>query len=94
ATALFIVMRRRLQGIEGNYVARGFAACAIASLAMGISLWLWVEGTGHLAYWVVALGGVLIGGLTYGAGITVLRVPEVQVILSSIRRRLLPAVSR
>src|SRR5512147_1661979 len=32
ATALFIFMRRRLNGIEGSYVARGFLACAVAVL--------------------------------------------------------------
>lgn len=94
ASALLILMRQRLQGIEGTYIARGFAACIVASFGMGIGLWLWVQGTGSLSRWIVAPGGVLIGGLVYGAGIVALRVPEVQMIIRSIKRRLLPAVSQ
>ena len=94
ASALFIVMRQRLKGIEGYYIARGFVACALASLGMGIGLWLWLQGTEALARWAVTLGGVLIGGLIYGIAIMLLRVPEVQMIVNSIKRRLLPAVSQ
>src|SRR5512138_420982 len=36
ASALFIFMRRRLNGIEGRNIARGFAACLLAALGMGI----------------------------------------------------------
>lgn len=93
ASALLIVMRRRLNGIEGNHLARGFAACALASLAMGIGLWLWIQATVGLPRWAVALGGVAIGGIVYGIGVLLLRVPEVQVLLTSIKRRLLPAGS-
>src|SRR5688572_2300167 len=66
ATALFLVMRRRLNGIEGNFLARGFAACALASLGMGAGLWLWTRAAGGLTPWVVALGGVALGGIIYG----------------------------
>ena len=93
ATALFIFMRRRLNGIEGSYIARGFAACAIASLGMGIGLWFWIQATGSLTRWIVALGGVVIGGIIYGVGVILLRVPEIQMLISSIKRRLLPAGS-
>jgi len=91
ATALFIFMRRRLNGIEGNYIARGFGACALASLGMGIGLWFWIQATGSLTRWVVALGGVVIGGIIYGISVSLLRVPEVQMLMHAIARRLLPA---
>src|SRR5687767_1472247 len=78
AAALFLFMRRRLKGIEGNYIARGFIVCALAALGMGISLWFWTQATGSLARWIVTLGGVALGGIIYGLAITILRVPEVQ----------------
>jgi putative peptidoglycan lipid II flippase len=87
ATALFLVMRARLNGIEGKYIARGFAACALASLGMGVSLWLWTQAAGDLTRWVVALGGVALGGITYGIGVLLLRVPEIQTLMSGIMRR-------
>ncbi len=93
ATALFIFMRRRLNGIEGGYVAGGFIACAVAALGMGIGLWFWIQSTGSLPRWIVALGGVVMGGIIYGLGVILLRVPEIQMLISSIKRRLLPAGS-
>ncbi len=89
ASALFIFMRRRLNGIEGSYIARGFAACALAALGMGIGLWFWIQATGEMARWIVTLGGVAIGGAIYGIGVILLRVPEVQTIIRIITRRLL-----
>jgi putative peptidoglycan lipid II flippase len=94
AIALFVFLRRRLNGIEGRYIARGFAACALAALGMGASLWLWILATGNLPSWIVALGGVALGGLIYGITVVFLRVPEIQVLLGSIKRRLLPAGSQ
>jgi putative peptidoglycan lipid II flippase len=87
ASALFLVMRGRLNGIEGRYITRGFAACTLASLGMGAGLWLWTQAAGDLTPWVVALGGVALGGIIYGVGVIVLRVPEVQILMNGIRRR-------
>jgi putative peptidoglycan lipid II flippase len=93
ATALFIVMRQRLNGIEGSYLARGFAACALASLGMGAGLWFWIQVVGRLNSWVVALGGVALGGIIYGVGVLLLRVPEIQTLVSAITRRVSRRVS-
>jgi putative peptidoglycan lipid II flippase len=88
ATALFIFMRRRLNGIEGSYIARGFGACAVAALGLGVGLWVWIQATGGLPRWIAALGGVLLGGIIYGTAVILLRVPEVQTLMNAIGRRL------
>ncbi|MCI0554577.1 MAG: murein biosynthesis integral membrane protein MurJ [Anaerolineae bacterium] len=88
ATALFIFMRRRLNGIEGNHIARGFAACGLASLGMAIGLLFWIQATVSLARWVVTLGGVAFGGVIYGILLIGMRVPEVQSILQFLARRI------
>ncbi len=88
ATALFIFMRRRLNGIEGSYIGRGFVACLLASLGMGVGLWFWLQAAGSLARWIVTLGGVALGGVIYGVGVILLRVPEVQIVMNAIARRL------
>jgi putative peptidoglycan lipid II flippase len=93
ATALFIFMRRRLVGIEGKYIARGFTACALASLAMGIVLWLWTQAAGSLNEWIVALGGIAIGGVIYGVSVLLLRVPELQTLINAFRRRVVRRAS-
>jgi putative peptidoglycan lipid II flippase len=89
ATALFIFMHRRLHGIEGNHILRGFTMSTVAALGMGIGLWLWIQSTGSLARWIVSLGGVVIGGLIYGIAVVLLRVPEIQILKGVITRRLL-----
>lgn len=88
AIALFIFMHRRLNGIEGNHIARGLIAGALASLGMAGGLWFWLQATGGLARWIVALGGVAVGGIIYGLGLLLLRVPEVHMLMSIIARRL------
>lgn len=88
ASALFIFMRRRLNGIEGKFLANGFARCGIASLGMALGLWAWVQAAGGMNRWVVALGGVAIGGAIYLTGVLILRVPEIQMLIGMVTRRL------
>jgi len=93
ASALFLFMRRRLNGIEGSHIGRGFVTCTIASLGMGIGLWFWLQAAGGLPRWIVTLGGVVVGGVIYGIAVLLLRVPEVQLLKGVIARRLLRRAS-
>lgn len=93
AITLFLVMRRRLNGIEGRYIARGFAACAIASFGMGVGLWVWLQAEGELPRWVITLGGVALGGILYGIGVLLMRVPEIQILVNAITRRVVRPAS-
>jgi putative peptidoglycan lipid II flippase len=88
ASALFLFMRRRLNGIEGRHLARGFLACGLAALGMAIGLWIWLQAAGGLVRWIVTLGGVVIGGVIYAVAVILLRVPEVRMLASVIARRL------
>jgi putative peptidoglycan lipid II flippase len=88
ATALFVVMRKRLKGIEGRYIARGFGAAALAAAAMGLGLFVWLQVSNGWGAWLAALGGVALGGGIYALAVWVLRVPEVSFIMSGIKRRL------
>jgi len=88
AAALFIVMRKRLGGIEGAHIARGFAQAALAALGMSLTLGLWTQATGSLNRWVVGLGGVAVGGVVYGLVMLALRVPEIQSVIRLVTRRL------
>jgi putative peptidoglycan lipid II flippase len=90
ATALFLFMRERLNGIEGNHLLRGFLVSALASMGMGTCLWFWIQATGSLSRWVAALGGVAIGGIIYGFAIILLRVPEIQSVIQFVARRVKP----
>jgi putative peptidoglycan lipid II flippase len=85
---LFILMRRRLTGIEGKSIFDGTLRVSAATLGMGIGLWLWIQATGGMNRWLIALGGVALGGIIYMAGVVILRVPEIQTLFAMITQRL------
>lgn len=88
ATALFIFMRKRLNGIEGGHILRGAIPSTLAALAMGISLVGWLYFGKDLANWILLPVGVILGGGIYAAMLWALRVPELTYITSGILRRL------
>ena len=88
AVVLWILMRRRLDGIEGRRISLGAAQATLGAGVMGIALWMWLHLAGTVATWMVALGGVLLGGLIYGMMLSILRVSEIQSLLGMVRRRL------
>jgi putative peptidoglycan lipid II flippase len=86
ATALYVVMRNRLQGLEGQRIWSGFGASVLAAGLMTAGLLGWMRMTGALGRWVIVPMGVMIGGILYVAGLRMLRVGEVEMIAGAIRR--------
>ena len=91
ATALFIFMRRRLNGIEGKSIFDSAWRVALSALGMGIGLLAWTQLTAGWTRWLVALGGVAVGGIVYLFGVAILKVPEIKIVGNAIARRLLRA---
>ena len=87
ATALFIFMRKRLNGIEGKNIAHGFLQALIATLAMIVILLFWLRLITVIPPWLLVLGGITAGGLIYTLTIAALRVPEMQAVLRFVQRR-------
>jgi hypothetical protein len=85
---LFIFMRRRLNGIEGRSIADGAWRVGLAGLGMAIGLLFWIQVTGSQMRWVVALGGVAIGGVIYLIGVVILKVPEIKLLTNAVSNRL------
>ena len=88
ATALFIFMRKHLNGIEGKSIADGAWRVTAAALGMATGLWFWIQVSGSLTRWLVALGGVVVGGLVYLLGTVMLKVPEIRMITGVVSNRL------
>jgi putative peptidoglycan lipid II flippase len=87
-SALLVIMRRRLNGIEGKSIADGTLRVSVASLGMAIGVWFWMQAAAGMSRWVIALGGVVVGGIIYLIAVTILRVPEMQMVIEMITRRL------
>ena len=89
ATALFIVMRKRLNGIEGNHILRGSDPLYCwPHLAMSLCIFGWLYFGKNLNLWILTPVGVMIGGGVYFAVLWILRVPELQYMVSGVLRRL------
>ena len=84
-------MGKRLNGIEGKSIANSAWRVALAALGMAIGLGVWTQFTLGQTRWLVALGGVALGGVIYLLGVVILKVPEVQSLLDAVKRRLLRA---
>jgi len=88
ATALFIVMRKRLNGVEGGHILRGAIPSAVAALVMGLCIYGWLYFGSNFSAWILTLASVVIGGGVYVAALFVLRVPELTYITNGVMRRL------
>jgi len=88
AAALFIVMRGRLGGIEGRALFDGGIRIGAAALGMGLALMAWIQLTVESNPWLGGLGGVAVGGLVYGLGVVILKIPEIRSVMMLIKRKI------
>jgi putative peptidoglycan lipid II flippase len=91
AATLWVLMRKRLRGLEGQRVLKGTIQAALAAAAMVLVLWGWLGLTHERQAWLVGVGGVLLGSIVYGVIVVSLKIPEVQSLLNLVKRRLKPA---
>jgi putative peptidoglycan lipid II flippase len=88
AITLFILMRKRLNGIHGVDVAKGFGAAALGTVGLSAALVAWMQFRGSGSAALTAIGGIVIGGAVYAAIIVLLRVPEVKSLVGFVTRQL------
>jgi putative peptidoglycan lipid II flippase len=85
--ALWLIMHRRLNGLRSKHVLAGFLKSLLATLLMSLVLWVWLDFTSTLPVWLVAAGGILIGGLVYGSILLLLRTQEADLVIQFLRKR-------
>ena len=83
---LLFFMRRRLGGLHLLLIGAGVLKAALATLVMSAALWAWLFFTAGHSYWLIALGGVAVGGVTYLGMLILEKVPELQLLGSLMRR--------
>ncbi|RPI23934.1 MAG: hypothetical protein EHM70_21875, partial [Chloroflexota bacterium] len=65
AIALLILMRRRLNGLNGRDVLKGVIQACLAGSAMSLALWLLIRQTTAWPQEIVAVAGVIVGAGVY-----------------------------
>ncbi len=87
AGALFLLMRRRLMGLDGRALLKGLWAAALAAVAMSAALWLWNRSLALVLTrpWFT-FGAVLTGAGVYFLSLLLLRVPELNRLFSVLSR--------
>jgi hypothetical protein len=55
---------------------------------MALAVWAWLAFAAEMNPWLAGLGGVAVGGLSYGLGVVLLRVEEVSALYRAVKRRL------
>ena len=88
AAALFITMRKRLNGIEGGHILRGAVPSLIAAVSMALAIFGLLKFGANLSVWMLVPMGVALGGVVYFSVLWVLRVQELGYILNGISRRI------
>ena len=87
-TTLIILMRKRLNGIQGRDLMKAAAAAVLGMLAMCAVILIWLQAAQHHSAVTTALGGIGMGAATYGLVLIVLRIPEISALYWGIKRRL------
>ena len=85
---LLVLMRRKLNGIQGRWITKGLLQAAAATIIMGAGIWIWLRFSVSFSAWVVTLGGVAIGLLLFGLAAILFRVEEVQRVIQAIQHRI------
>lgn len=84
ASLLLVLMNKRLNGLPGKNLIRGFFQATGAGILMVISLAGWMAYSIGNKTWIVAVGGLLIGLLVYLLGLWILRVSELKLVTTAI----------
>ena len=84
--ALLYYMNKRLHGLEGRHILDGVARYAAAAVVMIAGLLLWTRFT-HFNVLVTVVGGLAVGVGLYLGMCVLLRVDELRMVKSLIRRR-------
>ncbi len=88
AVTLFMVMRKRLNGIEGKHILRGVFPSAIATLGMSALIYGWLFVGQRFSAWVLVPAGMTVGAVAYFAVLWVFRIPELQYVTNGVMRRI------
>jgi len=87
--ALLVIMRRRLEGLEGGRILKGVLFATTAALAMSIAIILWLNSAITQAAILIVLVAIVAAVIVYFGLLLLFRVDELQKALQWIKTRFL-----
>jgi putative peptidoglycan lipid II flippase len=90
---LILVMRLRLNGLDGKLIWTGIFKAAGAGLLMAAAIQGWIFLTGDRPTWILAFGGVFTGLLVYLGGLVLLKTTEIKQVYQALRNKLSSSIS-
>jgi putative peptidoglycan lipid II flippase len=88
AVVLFVLMRKRLVGMEGAQILRGIIPSLIAALAMSLAIQGWLSLGRNFNVWILSIVGVAAGGAVYFIVLWVWGIPELKSLAGVVMRKL------
>jgi putative peptidoglycan lipid II flippase len=85
---LLVLIRNRLGGLQGRRIMVGSAQAGLATLVLSLGVIFWLVVSAGNTAWVIAIGGIVIGGGIYALMMFLFKVPEVKELLGYVVRRL------
>ena len=87
-TTLFILLRKRLGGIQGRELTMGVGEAILGTIVMSIVILFWLQVMKDQSLALITLGGVTIGAGIYALVMVALRIPEIGSLIQMAKRRL------
>lgn len=85
---LLVLIRTHLSGLEGRWIVKGNLQAGLATVLMSGGVLVWLNVAAAQPVWIVAVGGIILGGLVYALMGYLLHVPEVAEVTGLILGRL------
>ncbi|HIP97410.1 MAG TPA: murein biosynthesis integral membrane protein MurJ [Anaerolineae bacterium] len=83
---LLVILRGRLQGMEGRRIAASLVRIGAAAAAMGMAVWGFVRLAGDRGPLIQGIGGIILGGGVYFVLTIILRSEEVGMLRRALHR--------
>ena len=91
-STLFLIMHKRLNGINEIHILRGGLQATGGAVAMSVAVLLCLHFLSDQSAWLPAISGIAAGGLVYALTMATLQIPEWKMLIEVVRKGILKFV--
>ena len=88
SVVLILIMRKRLQGLEGVKIWKGVGLSVLGTGLMAAVVLTWLSLLGGRADWILVFGSAVLGMVSYLGLMWALKMPELRVMVDALVRKL------